>query len=988
MTRNQLRKYLLQNRDTVELILSERGITELPAEIGHLNNLQILDLGKNHLTVLPPEIGQLGNLQELSLASNQLTALPPEICRLVYLQKLDLRNNGLTALPPEIGCLANLQILDLRNNQLKELPQKIGHLGKLKKLYLVGNKLKKLPKELWQLSNLCELFLGSNPLLPLPSDIGRLENLQKLDLYENNLMSLPTNIWRLPNLQTLWLRRNQLKALPADIGGLANLRKLDLRGNKITGLPPEISRLTNLQTIDLGENQLKELPPEIGNLKNLQRLDLGSNKLTELPPEIGQLADMQGLSLAFNKLTALPAAICDLKKLIELNTAGNPLEIPPPEVAVKGIKAICEYFRQIEAEGTEQNFEAKLLILGEAGAGKTSLAKKIINPQYHLRKDEASTEGIHVATWNFPLDEKKVFRVNIWDFGGQEIYHATHQFFLTKRSLYIILADAREQKTDFYYWLNMVELLGGDSPLLIILNEKQDRRWEIGEPQLRGQFANLKEVLPTNLADNRGLSRILEEIKHQMTILPHVGAALPKTWAKVREALENDPSNCIELHEYLNLCEKHGFTELQDKLQLSGYLHDLGVCLHFQDDPLLKKTLILKPEWATAAVYKVLDNSKVLKNLGCFTESDLVAIWRESEYANRQDELVQLMMKFKLCYEIPDFPGNYIAPQLLSENQPDYPWDQTGNLFLRYSYEFMPKGILTRFIVEMHPLIAEQKLVWRSGVVLERDETRAEVVEYYGQRAIKIRVAGKNRKELLTIIVFELDKIHNSYHRLKYRKLIPCNCEKCHLSQEPEFYPLEVLRQFMAKMQDSIQCRQSFEMVLVRSLVDGVMDSRRLLSQEREDGLCFEAGAGRTDVFVSYSHKDKKWLEQLQTHLTPLVRDRRIDLWDDTRIKAGMMWKGEIEAALDAAQAAVLLISAEFLASEFIANHELPLLLKAAEERGCRILPVIVSHCLFDETEGLNQFQAVNSPKRPLKAMTENEQDEVLVKVAKSFLEL
>ena len=83
---------------------------------------------------------------------------------------------------------------------------------------------------------------------------------------------------------------------------------------------------------------------------------------------------------------------------------------------------------------------------------------------------------------------------------GQEIYHATHQFFLTKRSLYALVADTRKEDTDFYYWLNVVELLSDNSPMLIILNEKQDRRREINERQLRGQFANLKEILATNLA--------------------------------------------------------------------------------------------------------------------------------------------------------------------------------------------------------------------------------------------------------------------------------------------------------------------------------------------------------------------------------------------------------------------------------------------------------------------------------------------------------
>ena len=233
----------------------------------------------------------------------------------------------------------------------------------------------------------------------------------------------------------------------------------------------------------------------------------------------------------------------------------------------------------------------------------------------------------------------------------------------------------------------------------------------------------------------------------------------------------------------------------------------------------------------------------------------------------------------------------------------------------------------------------------------------------------------------------ELDKIHASYHRLKYQKLIPCNCDKCRQSQEPEFYPTEVLQQFMAERQETIQCRQSFKMISVRGLVDNVVDMRRLPSLKRGDDLGFEAGAERTEVFVSYSHRDNTWLKRLQTHLKPLVRSGIIDLWDDTRIKTGGDWRKEIEMALDFAKGAILLISADFLASYFIVNNELPPLLARAEQQGCRIVPVIVSPCLFEATPELNRFQAVNAPSRPLTAMKEHEQEKVLVKVAEVFLE-
>ncbi len=100
MTKDELRDYLLQNKDATELDLRFRKIMALPPEIGQLANLQRLDLDNNQLTGLPPEIGHLANLQKLNLRNNQLTGLPSEIGRLANLQRLDLAYNQLTALPP------------------------------------------------------------------------------------------------------------------------------------------------------------------------------------------------------------------------------------------------------------------------------------------------------------------------------------------------------------------------------------------------------------------------------------------------------------------------------------------------------------------------------------------------------------------------------------------------------------------------------------------------------------------------------------------------------------------------------------------------------------------------------------------------------------------------------------------------------------------------------------------------------------------------
>ncbi len=138
----------------------------------------------------------------------------------------------------------------------------------------------------------------------------------------------------------------------------------------------------------------------------------------------------------------------------------------------------------------------------------------------------------------------------------------------------------------------------------------------------------------------------------------------------------------------------------------------------------------------------------------------------------------------------------------------------------------------------------------------------------------------------------------------------------------------------------------------------------------------------RTKVFISYSHADKEWLDRLKRHLKPLVRERNLDCWDDTHIRPGDDWKREIQNALDTAQVAVLLISADFFASDFIDETELPPLLAAAQAEGARILPVIISASRFKRVPELARFQAVNPPDRPLDEMPRAEQEKVLERLA------
>ena len=570
------------------LNLRNNSITTIPRAISQLKNLRVLDLSLNNLTTIPSWVGELPHLRELDLGFNELTSLPTTLSRSQSLTRLRLSQNnwteiptwiselqnleeielnfvGLTAVPKWIAKLRNLRNLGLTGNQLTTLPIWITHLPKLSALDISGNNLTSLPDWIGDIQTLEELDLNHLSLDKFPEWISKLKNLKRLDLIDNRVISVPEWLSDLENLNDLNLSGNELTFVPEAVCQLTNLEILWLFRNRLFSIPDSIRLLQNLTQLSCDSNQLTTLPSSMALLRRLKLLYLGNNSFEFIPEVIYEISTLEDLKLDNssykdkhenkNRIKVLSPKILQLESLTQISLEDNPIETPPPEIVNNGVDAIKKYFKQIEAQGTDFLFEAKLLIVGEGDAGKTSLAKKIEDSTYELR-DEDSTKGIAVSPWTFKMVNGQPFRVNIWDFGGQEIYHSTHQFFLTKRSLYILVADTRKEDTDFYYWLNVVELLSDNSPILIVKNEKKDRHREINVNQLRGQFSNLEKTLPTNLATNRGLDNIVEEIKHYITHLPQIGAPLPKNWVKVREALEKETRNYIPLSEYFSVCQK------------------------------------------------------------------------------------------------------------------------------------------------------------------------------------------------------------------------------------------------------------------------------------------------------------------------------------------------------------------------------------------------------------------------------------------------
>ncbi|MCI5158738.1 MAG: GTP-binding protein, partial [Candidatus Electrothrix sp. AUS1_2] len=245
--------------------------------------------------------------------------------------------------------------------------------------------------------------------------------------------------------------------------------RLDLSNKGLTSLPSELFQLTSLTELNLRGNNLINLPAQICQLISLTKLVIRFNKLSSLPIEISQLKSLVWLNLSGNNLTILPSEIFQLPKLKVLYLDGNPLTSPPIEIAEQGIKVTRQYLASLQQEERPLN-QVKLLLIGEGAAGKTSLVKQLLNEDFD--PDEDTTHGINIRNWKVEENGDTPMRVNIWDFGGQEIMRATHQFFLSRRSLYVLVLDGRRDERP-EYWLRHIESFGGDSPVLVVLN-KQD----------------------------------------------------------------------------------------------------------------------------------------------------------------------------------------------------------------------------------------------------------------------------------------------------------------------------------------------------------------------------------------------------------------------------------------------------------------------------------------------------------------------------------
>ncbi len=644
--------------------------------------------------------------------------------------ELDLSGRNLTEIPPEIPQLTSLRSLALGHNQISEIPEALAHLTSLRFLYLGHNQISEIPEALAHLTSLRVLLLSDNQIREIPEVLAQLTSLQSLDLGHNQIREIPEALAHLTSLQYLDLGHNQIREIPEALAHLTSLQGLYLRNNQIREIPEALAYLTPLQSLDLRNNQIREIPEALAHLVNLKRLVLKNNPITNVPPEIIR----QGWG-----------------EIISDN--GNP-------------QAIFSYLKN---KATRPLNELKVLLVGEGDVGKTSLLKRLLHNTFN--SEEPKTPGINLEKWQLP--QKPDIRLNLWDFGGQKVMQTTHQFFLTKRSLYLLVLDNRknEQQNRLEYWLKLIETYGGNSPVIIVGNCADENPPQVKIRTLRKKYPQITKLIATSCKTGAGIEQLVQEIASQIDAIPHIKGPFPNSWFEIKTQLEamQKSYDFISYEKYQEMCQKAKIKEASDQKSLVQFLHDLGIVLNYQDDPRLNETNVLNPEWVTSGVYDILNNHDLMvQKKGILSLPDLQDILKKTQRypENKRRFLMDLMGKFELCFPLDGYsPDRYLITDLLPIDEPDVDIYENAPLHFQYRYDILPGSIISRFIVRNHQMIYKT-MRWRSGVVLTMDLNRALVRADEEDNYISIKAQGSRASALLAIIKTDFDKIHDTIPNL------------------------------------------------------------------------------------------------------------------------------------------------------------------------------------------------------------------------------
>ncbi len=768
------------------------------------------------------------------------------------------------------------------------------------------------------------LDLSGLELTTLPLALGQLTALQVLYLDNNQLTTLPLALGQLTALQELSLDRNQFTPLPEALGQLTALRELSLDRTQLTTLPEALGQLTALQTLYLSDNQLTPLPEALGQLRNLERLVLEGNALRELPKSLKRLAGLKKLMLHGNEALGLPAEV------LGPNYAASSPENPP----AKPVEILDYYFSRKE-QGDAPMREVRVLLVGRGRVGKTSLLRRLQGKA--ADREEPETPGITVEKLPLECPQGRA-TAHVWDFGGQEFLHGTHQIFLSERCVYVLVLEGREGnwETETDYWLRFIQSFGGESPVLVALNKFDKHAFSVDRHRLRERCPQIAGFVQTDAMTGLGVAELRALLEKTVDGMRDVWLGVPRKWHRIKEALEALPVSFLEYGEYQALCVEHGLGDAGEQGSLAGNLHRLGIALNFREHHRLRHTSVLKPEWVTNAIYGLIRFTQAKDCHGVLRAEWLGEALRPAvDYpAVRHGFVVDLMEKFEVAFPLDAAGcGPWLIPELLREDQPDafvQFRDDAKVRRLRFSYpEALPPGLLSRLIVRTHEMSGEHpQWRWRSGVVLE----------WRGAQAL-VRLDRLERRTEVTVIECPLPEQQSLFDIVRAHLLVLHGNVKVVEETEIEAHPGAWVKVGKLRLLE----RQG-EREIEEFIDDGHQAKVRVseaLDQVESDAATEAAGPDarrRLRLFISYAHEDEKDLFPVRQHLTLLSARGYIQVWQDRDLVAGEKWDRGIVEELNKAEVVLLFYTTKARVSEFIQKTELPVSLDRSDAEQCAVV--------------------------------------------------
>ncbi len=465
--------------------------------------------------------------------------------------------------------------------------------------------------------------------------------------------------------------------------------------------------------------------------------------------------------------------INEVKQILEMPKGMLEREI---SVSAKHLKAIFE-------QGARRLNEARVIILGEKGSGKTSLARRLVDPLAPMPEKDESTEGVDISGLKLSDMSKSIIKdndanVHIWDFAGHSVTHASHRFFLSEHCLYIILCDGRiESSHNLGYWLDHVSNYGGNSKVLVLINLIDGHTPDIAENYYQERYGQHQcEFFKFSIRDdNNKLKNFRRRISEIIAHSPAWNQEVSLSYFKVKEMIQEEFSNSqnhISQKQFNKVAEE---IPEADRLDLLKALDCLGTCLWYPEIEGLDY-LVLNPRWITFGIYKIINWIKESKRNNALVRlSEFAEIFKDNikKYdSDAQKFLYELMQYYELAYKRLYYDG-IVVPQCLpidspkKEELPNFPEEsslyieisafKSGSEQPRLSF---PPDVMPRFIVRRSEDIRKQR-IWRFGAVLKKGNVTALIQQEH--HLIRLQVKGKEKKAFYDELLITLIDVLREY---------------------------------------------------------------------------------------------------------------------------------------------------------------------------------------------------------------------------------